>query len=265
MTKFKIRPIDDDHSVGDTVYLCASYETDGAPRELWISDASRGAISVKIGMGYERDTLANILGDADIHRELMTVSEAWADEYFTTCGYECAIERILRDYEPDWHEWDVGEYAYGVARDYYSECLRVGDYPDTDYLAEHIIELAFADSVLLVGDVGHCVRYWLDEMLPNILGEHLEAHGRAYTYYDPDSPEYAITYTDKWLEIGCQCHHIDTWCEFADDHIRAIGCKSDVELWHRHRLAIFAAMARYNSRFGGGGETVMTHTGEKTL
>jgi hypothetical protein len=250
MTAFTIRPIDDDHDVSDTVYLCASYEPDGTPRELWIGYSDWGNINVRIGVGYTRETLEAILANTDIMRELLAVSASRDDEYFTTCGYEGAIEFILRDYEPDWHEWDVGDYAYDVAIEYLHDCVMEGDNLDTDHLADQIRGLAHDDKILLVGDVDRCVRYWLDDDLPVHIAEYLRNHGSPYTYDDLDDCEYTVTYTDAWLKIGCQAHHIDAWRAFTDREIAHFGCPCDVALWRKHRLAIFAAMARFNSQFG---------------
>jgi len=249
MTAFTIRPIADDHDVSDMVYLCASYEPDGTPRELWVGDddAGCGAISVLIGVGYERATLEAILADIDILRELRDASASWEDEFFTTCKYEENIECILRDYSPDWQEQNCGDYGYEYVCEYVCECVRDGVDPSAEYLSDYLIDMAYADKILLTGRIG---RQRIDDLLPDAVLKYLSNQGRAYTYDDPDCEEYAITYTDKWLVIGCQAHHIDTWREFTDAGIRRIGCRADVALWRQHRLAIFAAMSRYSSRFG---------------
>jgi len=250
MNSFKILPIADDHDVSDTVYLCASYDIAGTPHELWVGDASGGAISVLIGVGYERATLEAILADIDILRELRDASASWEDEFFTTCKYEENIECILRDYDPDWPEMECGDYGDETAREYVCECVRDGVDPSAEYLADYLIEMAYADKIRLTNNLHRRCQYWIEELLPVVVGDYLADCGRAYTYDDPDGPVYAITYTDKWLEIGCQAHHIDTWRGFTDADIRAVGCQGDVALWRQHRLAIFAAMARYNSQFG---------------
>lgn len=68
-------------------------------------------------------------------------------------------------------------------------------------------------------------------------------------YWETDS-DYGITYTDDMLQIGCQDHPLDEWCEIDSALIDRIGQPGDAALWEKHRLRIFFAMSRYHSRFG---------------
>lgn len=54
--------------------------------------------------------------------------------------------------------------------------------------------------------------------------------------------EYPITYTSKYLQIGCERHDISEWLEFSDERILGMNGKRALRFWRKYKDFIFQAI-----------------------